>query len=107
MLQVTVVNEAPFAVTLPTSTATVTVNVEDINEAPFFIPPEKTVAKREDLPVGQQVATYTAQDPDKFLQQTIRYGRGRERILGKVPNSIPGRQHRQEGLAETPVLKER
>ncbi|KAJ7312186.1 hypothetical protein JRQ81_006546 [Phrynocephalus forsythii] len=76
VLQVTVVNEAPFSVALPTSTATVTINVEDINEAPVFIPPEKTVTKREDLPVGQQVATYTAQDPDKFLQQTIRYSIG-------------------------------
>ncbi|XP_042293858.1 B-cadherin-like [Sceloporus undulatus] len=76
VLQVTVVNEEPFSVTLPTSTATVTVNVEDINEGPIFVPPEKTVTKPEDLAIGQPVATYTAQDPDKFLQQTIRYSIG-------------------------------
>ncbi|XP_072836945.2 B-cadherin [Pogona vitticeps] len=76
ILQITVVNEIPFSVTLPTSTATVTVNVEDVNEAPVFVPPVKEVNKREDLPVGQQVATYTAQDPDKFMQQTIRYSIG-------------------------------
>ncbi|XP_053127566.1 B-cadherin-like [Hemicordylus capensis] len=78
VLQVTVVNEAPFSVTLPTSTATVTVRVEDVNEAPIFVPPEMSVEKSEDLPIGGLVATYTAEDPDKFLQQTIRYSMGND-----------------------------
>ncbi|XP_061449722.1 B-cadherin-like isoform X2 [Rhineura floridana] len=73
VLQVTVVNEVPYSVNLPTSTATVTVNVKDENEAPVFVPPEKSVSKPEDLAVGQPVATYTAQDPDKLQQQTVRY----------------------------------
>lgn len=52
--------------------ARVTVNVEDVNEAPIFVPPVKMVEQSEDLVVGQVVATYTAQDPDKYMQQTIR-----------------------------------
>uniref|UniRef100_H9G700 Cadherin-1 n=1 Tax=Anolis carolinensis TaxID=28377 RepID=H9G700_ANOCA len=63
ILEVTVVNEEPFSVTLPISTATVTVNVQDVNEGP-------------DLPVGQVVATVSAKDPDTFLQQTVRYSIG-------------------------------
>ncbi|NXG36494.1 CADHK protein, partial [Dromaius novaehollandiae] len=39
VLHVAVANEAPFAVRLPTATATVAVSVEDVNEAPAFEPP--------------------------------------------------------------------
>ncbi|XP_062997036.1 cadherin-1 [Elgaria multicarinata webbii] len=78
VLQVTVVNEAPFSVALPTSTATVNVNVVDVNEAPVFIPPQMAVTVSEELPIGQRVATYTAQDPDRFMQQTIRYKIGND-----------------------------
>ncbi|CAI5782299.1 cadherin-1 isoform X2 [Podarcis lilfordi] len=75
-LLVTVVNEVPFSVTLPTSTATITVNVRDENEAPIFNPPEKSVTKSEDLPAGQLVTTYTAQDPDTNQKQTVSYSIG-------------------------------
>uniref|UniRef100_A0A8D2JI68 Cadherin-1 n=1 Tax=Varanus komodoensis TaxID=61221 RepID=A0A8D2JI68_VARKO len=78
VLQVTVQNDAPFAVNLPISTATVIVNVGDVNEAPTFIPVQKSITVLEDLAVGQRVATFTAQDPDKSLQQTIRYFIGRD-----------------------------
>ncbi|XP_064610099.1 protocadherin Fat 1-like isoform X2 [Liolophura sinensis] len=47
------------------STTTVTVTVEDINDnRPYFIPSDYTVKIREDLPVGTVVMTITAQDPD-------------------------------------------
>lgn len=72
VLYVTVINESPFVVgNLPTSTATITIDVQDINEAPIFIPPVKMVDIPEDTPIGQEVTSYTAQDPDKSQAQTI------------------------------------
>ncbi|XP_056667241.1 cadherin-1 isoform X1 [Monodelphis domestica] len=73
ILHVTAVNEVPFVVTLPTSTATVTVDVLDVNEAPVFIPPVMRVEIPEDFGVGDQITSYTAQDPDKFMTQKIMY----------------------------------
>ncbi|KAM6380604.1 LOW QUALITY PROTEIN: B-cadherin-like [Pluvialis apricaria] len=73
VLHVAVVNEAPFAVKLPTATATVTVNVEDVNEAPIFDPPVQLAQVPEDVPPGQTLASCTAQDPDKAQGQKIKY----------------------------------
>ncbi|XP_077144602.1 cadherin-1-like [Ranitomeya variabilis] len=73
VLLVTATNKANFSVTLPTSTATVTVIVTDVNEAPVFDPIEKRVSVSEDLPSGQEVASYTAVDPDKVQNQKITY----------------------------------
>ncbi|KFV72416.1 Cadherin-1, partial [Struthio camelus australis] len=70
-LMVTVENEVPLTVSLPTSTASVLVIVTDVNEAPIFMPPVKRVQVSEDLPVGQEVTSYTAQDPDKDQRQKI------------------------------------
>ncbi|XP_060110519.1 B-cadherin-like [Heteronotia binoei] len=78
VLKVSVTNVASFSVALPTSTATVTVHVADINEAPVFVPPVKVVRHSEDLPVGQVVTTYTARDPDTDMKQTIRYSIGKD-----------------------------
>uniref|UniRef100_A0A5F5PMP3 Cadherin-1 n=1 Tax=Equus caballus TaxID=9796 RepID=A0A5F5PMP3_HORSE len=72
-LFVTVKNVAPFEVTLSTSTATVTVDVMDVNEAPIFVPPQKRVEVPEDFGVGLEITSYTAQDPDKFMEQKITY----------------------------------
>lgn len=71
-LYIEVTNEARFVVKLPTSTATVLVYVEDVNEAPMFVPPSKVVTVQEDISVGEPVCTYTAQDPDRGSQK-IRY----------------------------------
>ncbi|XP_039359340.1 B-cadherin-like [Mauremys reevesii] len=76
ILHVAATNDVDFSVPLPTSTATVTVNVEDVNEAPVFDPPIKSAAVSEDLPVGQQVTSYTARDPDKSQMQKITYSMG-------------------------------
>ncbi|NXY00094.1 CADHK protein, partial [Centropus bengalensis] len=73
VLHVAVVNEAPFAVKLPTATATVTVNVEDVNEAPVFVPLVQLAQVPEDVPPGQTLTSCTAQDPDKAQGQRIRY----------------------------------
>lgn len=64
-------NVAPFEVALSTSTATVTVDVLDMNEAPIFVPPQKRVEVPEDFPVGMEITSYTAQEPDTFMEQKI------------------------------------
>ncbi|XP_062403900.1 B-cadherin-like isoform X3 [Sardina pilchardus] len=72
-LLVTVENEVPFAVPLRTSTATVIVEVEDVNEAPEFVPEQKLVKGAEDMSVGAVIAEYKAKDPDTAREQTVRY----------------------------------
>jgi cadherin 3 type 1 (P-cadherin) len=71
-LYIEVTNETPFVVKLPTSTATIVVHVEDVNEAPVFVPPSKVIEAQEGISVGEAVCIYTAQDPDKE-DQKIRY----------------------------------
>ncbi|XP_040185593.1 cadherin-1-like [Rana temporaria] len=78
ILLVAATNKAGFSVPLVTSTATVMVDVEDVNEAPIFVPLVKNVTVREDLPSGQEVASYTAQDPDKAQIQKITYRIGND-----------------------------
>ncbi|XP_036087329.1 cadherin-1 isoform X3 [Rousettus aegyptiacus] len=73
ILYVAVKNVAPFEVTLSTSTATITVDVLDVNEAPIFMPPQKRVEVSEDFPVGLEITSYTAQEPDTFMEQKITY----------------------------------
>uniref|UniRef100_A0A7N6BW78 Cadherin-1 n=1 Tax=Anabas testudineus TaxID=64144 RepID=A0A7N6BW78_ANATE len=72
-LLVAVENEVPFAVPLPTSTATVVVIVKDVNEPPVFDPVTKVVSKPENIPVNSEVTTYTATDPDTARKQTVTY----------------------------------
>ncbi|NXL74503.1 CADHK protein, partial [Leptocoma aspasia] len=73
VLHVVVANEVPFVVKLPMATATVTVTVEDVNEAPVFVPPVQQATVLEDVPPGQTLAACTAQDPDKAQSQRIKY----------------------------------
>uniref|UniRef100_A0A2K6SVK2 Cadherin-1 n=1 Tax=Saimiri boliviensis boliviensis TaxID=39432 RepID=A0A2K6SVK2_SAIBB len=73
ILHVAVTNVAPFEVSLTTSTATVIVDVVDVNEAPIFVPLEKKVTVSEDFGVGQEITSYTAREPDKFMEQKITY----------------------------------
>ncbi|XP_023565163.1 cadherin-3 isoform X2 [Octodon degus] len=68
-LFVEVKNEAPFVVKLPISTATVVVHVEDVNEAPVFVPPSKVIEVQEGISTGEVVCVYTAQDPDEQDQK--------------------------------------
>ncbi|XP_021076002.1 cadherin-1 [Mus pahari] len=73
ILHVRVENEEPFEGSLVPSTATVTVDVIDVNEAPIFMPAEKRIEVPEDLGVGQEITYYTAREPDTFMNQKITY----------------------------------
>lgn len=70
-LLVAVENDIPFAKPLPTSTATVIVNVLDVNEAPVFEPKEMIIFRAENAPVDSELAVYTATDPDTSRNQKI------------------------------------
>ncbi|XP_071342915.1 cadherin-2-like isoform X3 [Trachinotus anak] len=78
MLTVEAENEVPLArgIHLPRqSTATVSVRILDINESPEFSPNPKSIKLEEGLPAGSLLTTFTAQDPDRFMRQTVRYSK--------------------------------
>uniref|UniRef100_A0A3Q1FQN5 Cadherin-13 n=1 Tax=Acanthochromis polyacanthus TaxID=80966 RepID=A0A3Q1FQN5_9TELE len=75
-LYIRVENEDPLVPDVgygPSSTATVRVTVEDINEGPVFFPDPLVVTKVENIPVGSVVASLSATDPDTLEIQSIRY----------------------------------
>ncbi|XP_045063632.1 cadherin-2-like [Coregonus clupeaformis] len=55
------------------STATVSVRITDVNESPEFSPNPKVIKLEEGLLAGSLLTTFTAQDPDRYMQQNIRY----------------------------------
>lgn len=69
-------NEVPLAKGIHTprqSTATVSIRVIDVNESPYFEPNPKFVRLEEGMMPQSTLTTFSAQDPDRFMQQTIRY----------------------------------
>uniref|UniRef100_A0AAV2KVR0 Cadherin domain-containing protein n=2 Tax=Knipowitschia caucasica TaxID=637954 RepID=A0AAV2KVR0_KNICA len=78
MLTVEAENEIPLArgIHLPRqSSATVSVRILDMNEAPEFSPNPKSIKLEEGLPAGSLLTSFTAQDPDRFMRQTVRYSK--------------------------------
>ncbi|XP_030367157.1 cadherin-13 [Strigops habroptila] len=75
-LLIKVENEDPLIPDIaygPSSTATVQITVEDVNESPVFHPNPMTVTKQENIPIGSVVLMVNATDPDTLQYQTIRY----------------------------------
>lgn len=79
VLTVAAENQVPLAKGIqhpPQSTATVSITVIDVNESPVFVPVTKLVRQEEGLLPGNVLTTFTAQDPDRYMQQTtLRYYR--------------------------------
>ncbi|XP_028263750.1 cadherin-13 [Parambassis ranga] len=76
MLLIRVENEDPLVPDVgygPSSTATVHIIVEGINEGPVFFPDPLLVTRMENIPVGSFVASLNATDPDILEIQSIRY----------------------------------
>lgn len=75
MLLIRVENEDPLVPDVgygPSSTATVHVIIEGINEGPVFFPDPLIVTRMENIPVGSFVASLNATDPDILEIQSIR-----------------------------------
>ena len=90
MLTVMVSNQAPLASGIQMSfqsTAGVTISVVDINEAPYFPSNHKLIRLEEGVPTGTVLTTFSAVDPDRFMQQAVRW----------VPTRLvrPGRGHQE------------
>ncbi|KAM6209548.1 cadherin-2 [Sarcoramphus papa] len=79
VLTVAAENQVPLAKGIqhpPQSTATVSITVIDVNESPYFVPNPKLVRQEEGLLAGSMLTTFTAQDPDRYMQQTsLRYSK--------------------------------
>ncbi|KAI5104733.1 cadherin-2 precursor, partial [Silurus meridionalis] len=78
VLTVVVMNEIPLerGIHLPRqSTATVSVRVIDVNESPYFEPNPRLIRLDEGMPAESALTTFVAQDPDRFMQQSIRYSK--------------------------------
>lgn len=76
MLTVEATNEVSLArgIQLPRqSTATVSIKVIDVNESPYFDPNPKFIRLEEGMMPESTLTTFSAQDPDRFMQQNIRY----------------------------------
>uniref|UniRef100_A0A8B9HHJ9 Cadherin 2 n=1 Tax=Astyanax mexicanus TaxID=7994 RepID=A0A8B9HHJ9_ASTMX len=76
VLTVVAVNEVALerGIHLPRqSTATVSIRVIDVNESPYFDPNPKLIRLDEGMPAESVLTTYTAQDPDRFMQQKYYY----------------------------------
>uniref|UniRef100_A0A672RYM8 Cadherin-4 n=1 Tax=Sinocyclocheilus grahami TaxID=75366 RepID=A0A672RYM8_SINGR len=77
-LMVVVSNQAHLASGIPSSpssSAAVAITVLDINEAPVFPSNPKIIRFEEGVPADTTLATFAALDPDRFIQQTIRYSK--------------------------------
>lgn len=75
LLTVEARNEVPLARGIMSprqSTATVSIRVLDLNESPFFEPNPKLIRLEEGMMPESTLTTFTAQDPDRFMQQSIR-----------------------------------
>ncbi|CAB1326329.1 unnamed protein product [Coregonus sp. 'balchen'] len=75
VLTVVAVNEVSLARGIHSprqSTATVSIRVIDVNESPYFEPNPKLIKLEEGMQPESALTTFTAQDPDRFMQQTIR-----------------------------------
>ncbi|XP_033849266.1 cadherin-2-like [Acipenser ruthenus] len=78
VLTVVVENQVPLARGInlpPQSTATVSITVIDMNESPYFDPNPKLIKQEEGLPAETLLTSFTAQDPDRYMQQTMRYSK--------------------------------
>lgn len=104
MLTVMVSNQAPLASGIQMSfqsTAGVTISVMDINEAPYFPSNHKLIRLEEGVPTGTVLTTFSAVDPDRFMQQAVRWA---HRALSGPGKGVPRASQRR--VLKCPVKPE-
>ncbi|KAM7405019.1 hypothetical protein PAMP_012310 [Pampus punctatissimus] len=69
----------------------VTVIVEDVDEAPIFVKPNKSVKLSENVAVGQYLETFVARDPDVKSASTIVYKKGEDPANWVIVDSVTGK----------------
>ncbi|XP_040187214.1 cadherin-4 isoform X1 [Rana temporaria] len=78
LLNIMVTNQAPLASGIQMSlqsTSAVTISIVDVNEAPYFPNRNDPVRQLEGEPAGKLLTTFSAVDPDRSLQQALRYSK--------------------------------
>ncbi|XP_068119410.1 cadherin-4 isoform X2 [Hyperolius riggenbachi] len=76
LLNVMVTNQAPLASGIQMSlqsTSAVTISIVDVNEAPYFPNRYDPIRQLEGEPTGRVLTTFSAVDPDRSMQQALRY----------------------------------
>ncbi|KAM9753123.1 cadherin-13 [Menidia menidia] len=109
-LLIRVENEDPLVPDVgygPSSTTTVHVTVEDINEGPVFFPDPLVVTRMENIPVGSFVASLNATDPDILEIQSIRYAVLRDPAGWLSVNPVRGTVNTSASLdRESPYVRD-
>lgn len=72
-LKIAAENEAPFEGAANFNTLSVDVGVTDVDEGPEFETNVKTFSVREDVPIGKEIGSYIAKDPETKSSANIRY----------------------------------
>ncbi|XP_075427512.1 cadherin-4 isoform X3 [Ascaphus truei] len=78
LLNVMVTNQSPLASGIQMSllsTSAVTISITDMNEAPYFPNRNDPIRQLEGESVGRLLTTFAAVDPDRSLQQALRYSK--------------------------------
>lgn len=75
LLKIEARNEVPLArgISSPRqSTATISIQVLDVNESPYFEPNPKVIRLEEGVMPETDLVPFPAKDPDQFMHQSIR-----------------------------------
>ncbi|KAM4622494.1 cadherin-4 [Discoglossus pictus] len=110
LLNVMVSNQAPLASGIQNSlqsTSAVTISITDVNEAPYFPNRNDPIRQLEGEPAGRLLTTFAAVDPDRSMQQALRYSKLSDPANWLVINATNGQVFTNAVLdRESPFVKD-
>ncbi|CAH2303175.1 cadherin-4 isoform X1 [Pelobates cultripes] len=110
MLNVMVSNQAPLAGGIQMSllsTSAVTISVMNVNEAPYFPKQNDPIRHVEGDQAGRYLTTFSAVDPDRSMQQALRYSKLWDPADWLIINTTTGNVHTRAKLdRESPFVNE-